>query len=114
MGTLEHARAIAKLIRERPVETRYLYHVNLLPYNVGRAVPENYRRAEAEAVNAFQKVLEENRISCSYRNSFGHGIDAACGQLFAGYEERRPGTASIATAAAAPAEPAAPPRPRNH
>lgn len=31
----------------------------------------------------------ENRVTSSYRNSFGHSIDAACGQLFAGYEEVR-------------------------
>lgn len=31
----------------------------------------------------------ENRVTSSYRNSFGHSIDAACGQLFAGYEEAR-------------------------
>ena len=31
--------------------------------------------------------LRQKRVSSSYRNSFGHGIDAACGQLFAGYEE---------------------------
>lgn len=85
--TLEHARALAALIRERPSETRYLYHVNLLPYNVGRAVPDHFVRAETDAVTAFQKVLSENRISTSYRNSFGHQIDAACGQLYAGYEE---------------------------
>ena len=31
----------------------------------------------------------EHRVTSSYRNSFGHSIDAACGQLFAGYEEAR-------------------------
>merc|ERR1712194_881963 len=38
--SLEHARAIVHLLRERPVETRYLYHVNLLPCNTGFAVDE--------------------------------------------------------------------------
>eukprot|EP00933_Yihiella_yeosuensis_P014697 TRINITY_DN13066_c0_g7_i1.p1 TRINITY_DN13066_c0_g7~~TRINITY_DN13066_c0_g7_i1.p1 ORF type:complete len:400 (+),score=66.01 TRINITY_DN13066_c0_g7_i1:38-1201(+) len=85
--TPEHARALASLIRERPTETRYLYHINLLPYNVGRAVPDKYCRASAEGVETFQKVLQMNRVSSSYRNSFGHGIDAACGQLYAEYEE---------------------------
>lgn len=97
--TLEHARALAQLLRARPSETRYLYHVNLLPYNVARAVPEQYRKADADNVAAFQKVLEENRISVSYRNSFGHGIDAACGQLFAGYEDQ---LASAAAGGSAP------------
>eukprot|EP00414_Alexandrium_minutum_P001689 CAMPEP_0113823572 /NCGR_PEP_ID=MMETSP0328-20130328/2809_1 /TAXON_ID=39455 /ORGANISM="Alexandrium minutum" /LENGTH=344 /DNA_ID=CAMNT_0000791511 /DNA_START=22 /DNA_END=1053 /DNA_ORIENTATION=- /assembly_acc=CAM_ASM_000350 len=77
--TLDHARALVHLLKERPSETRYLYHVNLLPYNVGRAVPDHFCRAEVNNVEAFQKVLQENRISSSFRNSFGHGIDAACG-----------------------------------
>ena len=32
--------------------------------------------------------LSDARISSSYRNSFGATIDAACGQLFAGYPEK--------------------------
>eukprot|EP00931_Biecheleriopsis_adriatica_P117011 TRINITY_DN92577_c0_g1_i1.p1 TRINITY_DN92577_c0_g1~~TRINITY_DN92577_c0_g1_i1.p1 ORF type:complete len:384 (-),score=58.41 TRINITY_DN92577_c0_g1_i1:91-1242(-) len=83
----DHARALAQLVRERPVETRYLYHINLLPYNVGRNVPESFCRAGHDGVEIFQRILQQNRVSCSYRNSFGHSIDAACGQLFAGYEE---------------------------
>lgn len=86
--SLDHARAIVQLLQERPLETRYLYHVNLLPYNVGRSVSETFARAEENGVEAFRQVLLENRISCSYRNSFGHSIDAACGQLYAGYEEK--------------------------
>ncbi|CAJ1347201.1 unnamed protein product [Effrenium voratum] len=83
----DHARALAQMVRDRPVEARYLYHVNLLPYNVGRAVPDQFRRALPEGIEQFQRILQQNRVSSSYRNSFGHGIDAACGQLFAGYEE---------------------------
>lgn len=82
----DHARALVQLLRERPSETRYLYHVNLLPFNVGRSVPEEFGRAEATGVESFQQILQQNRVSNSYRNSFGHRIDAACGQLFAGYE----------------------------
>lgn len=92
--SVEHARALVQILRERPVETRYLYHVNLLPYNVGRAVPEHFAKAPYDGVESFQKVLQENRISSSYRNSFGNKIDAACGQLFAGYEDARVGAAS--------------------
>lgn len=83
----DHARALAQMVRDRPVETRYLYHVNLLPYNVGRAVPEHFARLSQEGTEHFQRILQENRVTSSYRNSFGHSIDAACGQLFAGYEE---------------------------
>lgn len=85
----DHAKALVNLLQQRPKETRYLYHVNLLPYNTGRAVPETFERAEMEGIESFQQVLEKHRISCSYRNSFGHGIEAACGQLYAGYENAR-------------------------
>merc|ERR1712187_1094240 len=70
--SVDHARALVQLLKDRPSETRYLYHVNLLPYNVGRAVPEHFARTDAVAVDAFHKVLQENRVSSSFRNSFGH------------------------------------------
>lgn len=82
----DHARALVELLRGRPSETRYLYHVNLLPYNIGRSVPEDFGRSEPSGVETFQQILQQNSVSNSYRNSFGHGIDAACGQLFAGYD----------------------------
>lgn len=78
--TLEHARAVVQLLKERPSETRYLYHINLLPYNVGRAVADNFARAELGGVEGFQKILQQSGISSSYRNSFGHGIDAEIGR----------------------------------
>merc|ERR1712216_521130 len=79
---------MGQLIRDRPSETRYLYHVNLLPYNVARAVQDSFARVGAEEIESFQQVLQQAGISSSYRNSFGHSIDAACGQLFAGYEQK--------------------------
>lgn len=85
--TTEHAHALAHLIKGRPAETRYLYHVNLLPYNVGRSVSEGFSRSLSPAVEEFQSVLQRNGVSSSFRNSFGHGIDAACGQLFAEYSD---------------------------
>lgn len=88
----EHAQALASLIKERPSETRYLYHINLLPYNVGRSVPTRFARAEATEIEVFQQILQQSGISSSFRNSFGHGIDAACGQLYAGYESKRIGS----------------------
>lgn len=88
--SLEHARALAMLIRERPSHVRYLYHINLLPYNTGRAVPEHFARTDSTQVEAFRRVLQENSITSSFRNSFGHSIDAACGQLFADYEDAGP------------------------
>merc|ERR1712129_652626 len=92
----------------RPAETRYLYHVNLLPYNVARAVQDGFARVGDEAIESFQQVLQQAGISSSYRNSFGHGIDAACGQLFAGYEQKgTPPLVRPATSAAVLKAPAA-------
>lgn len=76
-----------------PEELRYLYHVNLLPYNVGRGVSDPFSRTGSVVLEEFQDVLKKNNITSSFRNSFGHNIDAACGQLFAGYEARIQGPA---------------------
>lgn len=107
----EHARALVHLLRERPSETRYLYHVNLLPYNVGRAVADDFARLEAAGVEAFQRVLQENGVSSSFRNSFGSKIDAACGQLFAGYDGSVSGAPPLLRPTSASLS-AAPPRER--
>jgi len=94
----DHARALVQLIKARPVESRYLYHVNLLPYNIARSVGDSFARASAESIESFQQTLQQNGISSSFRNSFGSGIDAACGQLFAGYESKGVSSKSMAPA----------------
>jgi adenine C2-methylase RlmN of 23S rRNA A2503 and tRNA A37 len=81
-----HARAIVDIIKSRPLEVRYLYHINLLPYNTARSVPGDLKRVSDIAV--FKRIIDNAGISNSYRNSFGRGIDAACGQLYADYEAR--------------------------
>ena len=83
--TVDHARALADLIKRRPAEIRYLYHINLLPYNPGRT-PQGLRRVDD--ITAFHRIITNAGIASSYRNSFGRSIDAACGQLFAEYESR--------------------------
>jgi len=82
--SVDHARALVDLIRQRPNDVRYLYHINLLPYNEARSVPEKMRRVSN--ISGFKKILDRESISNSYRNSFGTNIDAACGQLYAEYE----------------------------
>lgn len=82
--SIDHARALAELIKQRPSEIRYLYHVNLLPYNEAKNVPGSLKRVSN--ISEFKNILDKDGISNSYRNSFGRGIDAACGQLFAEYE----------------------------
>lgn len=84
--TIDHAKALIHIIKTRPAEVRYLYHINLLPYNVAREAPSHLERTNDVAL--FQKELEKAGISHSYRNSFGRSIDAACGQLYADYEAK--------------------------
>ena len=81
----DHARALVNIIKSRPADIRYLYHVNLLPYNPGRT-PQGLKRVDD--ISAFHKILENAHISTSYSNSFGRTIDAACGQLYAEYERK--------------------------
>ena len=84
--SMDHAKALVNLIKSRPVELRYLYHVNLLPYNAGRTPEQKLKRVDD--ISAFQKVIQKAGIHNSYRNSFGRSIDAACGQLYAEYEAK--------------------------
>ncbi len=82
----DHARALTELIKRRSPEVRYLYHINLLPYNPGRT-PQSLRRVDD--ITNFRRIIEAAGIANSYRNSFGSAIDAACGQLYGEYEARR-------------------------
>ena len=82
----EHARALVDIIKRRPANVNYLYHVNLLPYNAARAVDSGLRHVDD--ISAFQKILQKLGIQNSYRNSFGRLIDAACEQLLAEYEAK--------------------------
>ena len=81
----DHARALVDIIKRRPIELRYLYHINLLPYNPGRT-PQSLNRVDD--ITNFRKIVENAGIANSYRNSFGRTIDAACGQLYAEYESK--------------------------
>ena len=80
----DHARALVDIIKRRSSDVRYLYHINLLPYNAGRTREDSLRRVSD--ISSFQKIIHKAGISNSYRNSFGRSIDAACGQLYAEYE----------------------------
>ncbi|AFZ81643.1 radical SAM enzyme, Cfr family domain-containing protein [Theileria equi strain WA] len=81
----DHAKELVSIIKNRPEDSRYLYHVNLIPYNSARAV-EGIEKLDDDRSLIFQKILEKNKVSCSYRNYYGRSIDAACGQLYADYE----------------------------
>ncbi|GFE53485.1 23S rRNA methylase [Babesia ovis] len=83
--TREHAEELVSVIKRRPEELQYLYHVNLIPYNRVRSIP-TYTRTDEDAIDNFTRILKKAKISFSFRNHFGQTIDAACGQLFAEYE----------------------------
>jgi 23S rRNA (adenine2503-C2)-methyltransferase len=53
--------------------------VNLIPLN--EAAELDYRRPSEAAVQRFQQVLIDNRISAFVRKNRGNDISAACGQL---------------------------------
>jgi 23S rRNA (adenine-C8)-methyltransferase len=93
--SVDHARALVDIIKRRPAEIRYLYHINLLPYNPGRT-PQSLKRVDD--ISAFHRIIDNAGIASSYRNSFGRSIDAACGQLFAEYESRTVSKAAIHSA----------------
>lgn len=82
----DHARALVNLIKGRDQDVRYLYHINLLPYNAGRTAQDHLKRTSDKS--SFQRIIDNANIPSSYRNSFGRSIDAACGQLYAEYEAR--------------------------
>lgn len=54
-------------------------HVNLIPVNP--IEERDYKESTAQAVRAFQKRLEENRVTATVRREMGRDIDGACGQL---------------------------------
>jgi len=85
--TPEHAEAIINLLRDRG-ESSHLYHVNLLRYNSAQGIPSDFRTSE-DNIRRFKKMLEAGGLNVTARQSFGVDIDAACGQLYGKYEEKR-------------------------
>lgn len=51
--TREHAEELVRVIKKRPEELQYLYHVNLIPYNTARSV-DVYERTEDNALDTFK------------------------------------------------------------
>ena len=68
-----HAAALAAQLRG------FQSHVNLIAYNP--IAEEEFRRPSPQAVEAFQRALQERHIAVSVRASRGLDQDAACGQL---------------------------------
>ncbi|MEI2581891.1 23S rRNA (adenine(2503)-C(2))-methyltransferase RlmN [Scytonema sp. PRP1] len=69
----EHALELAKRLRG------FQSHVNLIPYNPIEEA--DYKRPNQNRIQAFVKVLQQQKIAVSVRYSRGLEADAACGQL---------------------------------
>jgi 23S rRNA (adenine2503-C2)-methyltransferase len=69
----EHALQLAKRLRG------FQSHVNLIPYNP--IAEADYQRPRGDRIQAFVKILKQEKIAVSVRYSRGLEADAACGQL---------------------------------
>ncbi|WP_414583498.1 23S rRNA (adenine(2503)-C(2))-methyltransferase RlmN [Scytonema sp. PCC 10023] len=69
----EHALELVKRLRG------FQSHVNLIPYNP--ITEADYKRPNQNRIQAFVKVLQQQKIAVSVRYSRGLEADAACGQL---------------------------------
>ncbi|MFZ9708555.1 MAG: 23S rRNA (adenine(2503)-C(2))-methyltransferase RlmN [Steroidobacteraceae bacterium] len=70
---LEHARALAKLLRGRPAK------LNLIPFNPFSGT--RFRRSPTPVILRFRDELIQRGVLATIRRTRGDDIDAACGQL---------------------------------
>jgi 23S rRNA (adenine-C8)-methyltransferase len=78
----KHAEALAKLVKSR--KKSYLYPVNLIRCNPS-PLDSRFRRPTVARVNKFREILAKMKVKHTLRQSFGSNVNAACGQLHAGY-----------------------------
>lgn len=72
--SFEDAMELTKIYRQVPADL-----VNIIEYNpIDNAT---FAKPDEQAVDAFMKVLEKNKVNARLRRSRGKDIDAACGQL---------------------------------
>ncbi len=71
--TPAHAKELLKLLRGLPA------HMNLIPLNHVEESP--LKPSTREAVQRFQKILEDGGVPATVRRTLGGDIDASCGQL---------------------------------
>ncbi len=77
----EHAQALAGILRDRG-SWKYLYHVDLIPYNSTDKTLLRFQASDRQSIGRFSKILKESGISVAVRTQFGSDISAACGQLY--------------------------------
>ena len=90
---LEHARALAKLMRGKPAK------LNLIPFNPFPGT--SYRRSPMPVITRFRDELIQRGVLATIRRTRGDDIDAACGQLAGQVQDRTKRTARRAAAGAA-------------
>ncbi len=75
----------AELLAKRLKGT--LSHVNLIPVN---SVSETgYKKSDAKTVKEFCSILEKNGVTATVRRKLGSDINASCGQLRRGNQQRK-------------------------
>ena len=87
--SLDHARALARLVRGR-IACKF----NLIPFNP--FAPSGFRRSPPERVRAFAASLQAAGIVATVRKTRGDDIDAACGQLAGEVQDRTRAQARMA------------------
>ena len=81
--TVNHARLLVKLLRD------LTYNVNLIEHNPFAGC--KFTGSRRERIHRFASVLKEAGVETTIRFRMGRRIQAACGQLQAGYAAREPG-----------------------
>ena len=71
----EHAKELASVLFKKNLAS----HVNLIPYNP--VDDSDFKRPTKQAIDQFRRILEENNVPTSVRQTRGLEAAAACGQL---------------------------------
>ena len=79
--TEEAARTLLKRLKGLPA------HMNLIPLNHVEESP--LKPSTRQAVQAFQKILEDGGVTATVRRTLGSDIDASCGQLRRKYTKQK-------------------------
>lgn len=77
----EEAEELIRLLKGFPC------HVNLIPVNPIKE--RDFVHSGRKEIEAFQRILDKNRINATIRREMGADIDAACGQLRKRYVDSR-------------------------
>ena len=80
--TVNHAKLLVKLLRG------LMYNVNLIEHNPFPGC--EFTGSSRDRIQKFAEILKEAGVETTIRFRMGRGIQAACGQLQAGYQPRHP------------------------